>query len=117
MARRPGGMFPGVVVVVVIVIGIVGGRLPAVIESMVSGGRRGRRRQRSARRRGLLHGALDLLLDAAGCLLEFPNRAGKAAREVGQTLSAEEEQDKDEDEQQLGATDVSDEREDGRNQG
>lgn len=110
-------MFPGVVVVVIIVVGIVRGRLTTVVESMVGGGGRGRRRQRAAWRWGFLHGAFDLLLDAAGRLLEFPNRAAEAAREVGQTLSAEEEQDEDEDEKQLGAADISDEREDGRNHG
>ncbi len=117
MTRRSSGMFPRVVVVVVIVIRIVGGWLAAVIESVIGGRGGRRRRQRAPGWWRFLHGALDFLFDAAGRLLELANRAAQAAREIGQALSAEEQQHEDENQEQLGTTDVSDEREDGRNHG
>lgn len=102
-------MLSGVIIVMrVVVVGIVGGRLAAMIESMIRDGW-GRRRQGAARRGRLLHGSLDFLLDPAGGLLEFANGAGETPGEVGQALSSEEQQHEHENEQQLGATDVSDE--------
>lgn len=102
-------MLSGVIIVMrVVVVGIVGGRLAGMIESMIRDGW-GRRRQGAARRGRLLHGSLDFLLDPAGGLLEFANGAGETPGEVGQALSSEEQQHEHENEQQLGATDVSDE--------
>ena len=102
-------MLPRVIIVMrVVVVGVVGGRLTTMIEPMIRDGR-GRRGQGAARRGRLLHGSLDLLLDPAGGLLEFANGAGETPGEVGQALSPEEQQHEHENEQQLGATDVSDE--------